>query len=204
MTTTLVLASSSPYRRALLQRLRLPFVCDSPQVDESPFAGENVTAMTQRLALAKARAVAVRHPSALIIGSDQACVRAGDSTPIGKPGTFGAAYEQLRAASGRSVSFHTALVLFDSRSGDYQCSDDIFTVGFRNLSDAEITRYLQLEQPFDCAGSFKAEGLGISLFSTLTGSDFNSLIGLPLLSLCTLLRAAGMDPLQPTTSAPVV
>lgn len=195
MTSRLVLASSSPYRRELLQRLRLPFVCDSPHIDETPQPGEDVTALTRRLALAKAQAVAARHPAALVIGSDQACVRDGDPTPIGKPGGFAAAFQQLQACSGRRVSFHTALVLLDSRTGEHQSTDDVFTVVFRTLGDAEIRRYLELETPYDCAGSFKAEALGITLFAAMEGRDFHSLIGLPLISLCDLLRKAGMNPL---------
>lgn len=202
MQPALVLASSSRYRRDLLQRLQLPFSWDSPDIDETPQPAETIEAMTQRLALAKARAVAVRHPGALIIGSDQACHREGETTIVGKSGNFDNAFRQLRACSGRSVHFHTALVLFDGRSGTYRATHDIYTVQFRVLSDAEISRYLALEQPFDCAGSFKAEALGISLFSAMHGKDFHSLIGLPLISLCDLLRQAGLDPLGPAAALP--
>ncbi|HTQ99216.1 MAG TPA: Maf family nucleotide pyrophosphatase [Candidatus Acidoferrum sp.] len=195
MSLPLILASSSPYRRALLERLRLPFGCERPDVDETPLPGEAVQTMTARLALAKARAVATRHPQAWIIGSDQACVRDDDATIIGKPGSFDNAVVQLRACSGRSVNFHTALVLFNSETGRHLHSHDVYQVRFRQLADAEITRYLQLEQPYDCAGSFKAESLGIALFDSMEGNDFHSLIGLPLISLCRLLRQAGFDPL---------
>lgn len=195
MKPTLVLASSSRYRRALLERLQLPFGWDSPDIDETPLPGEAIEAMTQRLALAKARAAALRHPDSLIIGSDQACQRQGDNSIIGKGGNFDGAFGQLRASSGRTVDFHTALVLLDARSGAFRTSHDIYSVQFRPLADGEITRYLQIEQPYDCAGSFKAEGLGIALFSSMHGNDFHSLIGLPLISLCTLLREAGLDPL---------
>jgi septum formation protein len=204
MTTRLVLASSSPYRRELLQRLRLPFICDSPHIDETPLPGEDVISLTRRLALAKARAVAARHPGALIIGSDQACVRDDNPAPIGKPGDFATALQQLQACSGRRVSFHTALVLLDSTTGLHQSADDVFAVVFRNLREREIRRYLELEEPYDCAGSFKAEALGITLFAAMEGRDFHSLIGLPLISLCDLLRQAGMDPLQPASNASVV
>ena len=197
MTLPLVLASSSPYRRLLLQRLQLPFACASPDVDETPLADENIEAMTLRLATAKARALAARHPQALIIGSDQACLRAGDHRIIGKPGNFEAARQQLLACSRQSVCFHTSLVLLNSSTGTVQSSHDVFIVHFRQLSDAEICRYLQLEQPYDCAGSFKAEGLGIALFERMEGKDFHSLIRLPLISLCHLLRHNGLDPLAP-------
>lgn len=196
----LVLASSSPYRRTLLEQLRLPFVCASPDIDERPLPGETVGALVERLALAKARVLAATYPEALIIGSDQAC--AFDSRILGKPGNFANAKAQLLACSGRSVVFHTGLALFDARNHIWQHSLDTYTVQFRKLSEAEIVYYLEQEQPFDCAGSFKVEGLGITLFSTLEGRDFNSLIGLPLLSLCAMLRKAGLNPLVPESSAP--
>lgn len=196
MKLPLILASSSRYRRVLLERLQLPFTCDSPAIDETPLPGETVQALTARLALAKAQAVAVRHPAAWIIGSDQACVRDGDAMPIGKPGAFAAARQQLLACSGRHVEFHTALVLLNSQSGAALTSNDIYRVRFRQLSEREITHYLQREEPYDCAGSFKAEGLGITLFDGMEGNDFHSLIGLPMISLCRLLRQAGLDPLD--------
>lgn len=189
----LVLASSSRYRRALLERLRLPFACASPDVDETPLPGEPVDALVARLALAKARAPAPRFPDALIIGSDQAC--AIDGRILGKPGDAAPARAQLRACSGRRVTFHTGLVLYDTRNDTWQHAVDTFAVQFRDLMDDEIARYVELEQPFDCAGSFKVEGLGIALFDALDGSDYNSLIGLPLIRLCDMLRAAGVDPL---------
>jgi len=200
MLPRLVLASSSRYRRELLQRLQLPFTCDSPDIDETPLPGEAIDTMTQRLALAKARAVAERHAGALVIGSDQACQRDGEMSIVGKSYNFDNAFCQLRASSGRRVDFHTALVLFDGRSGLHHASHDIYSVQFRQLTDAEIRRYLEIEQPFDCAGSFKAEALGISLFSAMQGKDFHSLIGLPLISLCELLRQAGLDPLATDAS----
>lgn len=189
----LVLASSSRYRRALLERLRLPFVCASPDVDETPLPGEPVDALVARLALNKARALAARFPDALIIGSDQAC--ALDAEILGKPGDAMRACAQLRACSGRRVTFYTGLVLYDTRSDAWQYGVDTFSVQFRELDADAIARYVDREQPFDCAGSFKVEGLGIALFSALDGSDYNSLIGLPLIRLCAMLRAAGIDPL---------
>lgn len=196
----LVLASSSRYRRALLEQLRLPFICASPNVDECPQPHETVTALVARLALAKARALAATFPEALIIGSDQAC--ALDGHILGKPGHAQGAIAQLRACRGRRVTFHTGLVLFDARTASLQESVDTYSVQFRDLADAEIARYVELEQPFDCAGSFRVEGLGITLFSALEGKDFNSLIGLPLLSLCEMLRKAGLNPLAPAPAGP--
>jgi MAF protein len=196
----LVLASSSRYRRALLEQLRLPFTCASPDIDETPLPDETVPTLVARLALAKARALAARFPDSLIIGSDQAC--ALDGRILGKPRHAENARAQLQACSGRRVTFHTGLVLYDTRNADFQRSIDTYTVHFRDLSAAEIARYVELEQPFDCAGSFKVEGLGITLFSALEGSDFNSLIGLPLLSLCAMLRTAGLNPLAPVSAGP--
>jgi MAF protein len=196
----LVLASSSRYRRALLEQLRLPFVCASPHVDETPLTGEAVPALVERLSLAKARALAGTFRDALIIGSDQAC--ALDGRILGKPGDAGTARAQLQACSGRRVTFYTGLVLYDTRDGACQHSVDTFSVQFRDLPAAEIARYVDVEQPLDCAGSFKVEGLGITLFSALEGNDFNSLIGLPLLSLCAMLRRAGLNPLAPECAAP--
>jgi MAF protein len=197
----LVLASSSRYRRALLEQLRMPFVCASPDIDETPLPGETVDALVARLALAKARVLSGSFPDALIIGSDQACEL--DGHILGKPGTAARAQAQLRACSGRELRFHTGLVLYDAHNGCWQHGIDTYTVRFRDLSDAEIAWYVEQEQPLDCAGSFKVEGLGIALFSALEGQDFNSLIGLPLLSLCAMLRKAGLNPLAPGSSMPV-
>lgn len=196
----LVLASSSRYRRALLEQLRLPFTAASPDVDETPLPGETVAMLVERLALAKARALAARFPDALIIGSDQACEL--DGRILGKPGNAANGRAQLQACSGRRVTFHTGLVLYASADGSWQHCVDTYTVQFRELSPAEIARYVELEQPFDCAGSFKVEGLGIALFSALEGKDYNSLIGLPLLRLCDMLRAAGLNPLAPVSARP--
>lgn len=195
----LVLASSSPYRRALLARLALPFAAASPAVDETPLPGETAPEVVQRLALAKARALAAAWPAALIIGSDQVCEL--DGRIVGKPHDFGRARAQLAASSGRQVVFHTGLVLYDSRNATWQEAVERYTVTFRELEPAEIDHYLRSEQPYDCAGSFKVEGLGIALFSALEGGDYHSLIGLPLLRLCAMLRKAGLNPLLPV--APV-
>lgn len=187
----LVLASSSPYRRELLTRLRLPFTWDAPHIDESRRPDEGAEALVRRLSLEKAQALSTTHPKHLIIGSDQVAVL--DSQIIGKPHTLERAREQLMAASGNSVTFLTGLTLLNSATGQQQTDCIPFTVHFRRLSEAQIMRYLTAEQPFDCAGSFKAEGLGISLFRSTEGSDNNSLIGLPLIRLVDMLQASGID-----------
>jgi septum formation protein len=186
----LVLASSSVYRRQLLQRLELPFQHAAPEIDETPRIGESAVDLTQRLALSKAQALSQRFPQHLIIGSDQ--VLTLDGQPVSKPGDHGAACEQLRRCSGRSVEFVTSLCLLNSSSGRLQLASEPFTVVFRELSDETIERYLLREQPYDCAGSFKVEGLGIALFKALQGEDPNSLIGLPLIRLCDMLVAEGV------------
>ncbi len=187
----LVLASSSPYRRELLSRLRLPFTWSAPQIDESRHAGEEAEALVRRLSLEKAQALSASHPQHLIIGSDQVAVLG--TQILGKPHTLERAREQLLTASGNSVTFLTGLTLLDSATGQQQTDCVPFTVHFRTLSDAQIMRYLTAEQPFDCAGSFKAEGLGISLFRSTEGSDSNSLIGLPLIRLVDMLQARGIS-----------
>ncbi|QIE88770.1 septum formation inhibitor Maf [Pseudomonas nitroreducens] len=183
----LILASSSPYRRELLQRLRLPFECASPDVDETPLPGESAEQLVRRLAESKARTLAQQYPNHLIIGSDQAAVNG--SRILGKPHTIERATEQLKDASGKSVSFVTGLCLLNSQSGGAQVDCVPFTVHFRDLDEARIRRYLEIEQPFDCAGSFKAEGLGVSLFRATEGEDATSLIGLPLIRLVDMLLA---------------
>ncbi len=185
----LLLASGSPYRRALLERLELPFSWASPAVDETPLPGETPAELAGRLARAKALALSDRYADHLIIGSDQAA--ALDGRMLSKPGTFEAAQAQLRAASGRMVTFYTGLCLYDPRGDRASTAVEPFTVHFRQLQPDEIDRYLQREQPFDCAGSFKAEGLGITLFERLSGDDPNALTGLPLIRLVSLLRKAG-------------
>jgi len=187
----LVLASSSPYRRELLSRLRIPFTWSAPAIDESRQPNEDAHSLVRRLAEAKAQALSTTHPKHLIIGSDQVAVL--DRQILGKPHTFERALEQLQAASGNSVTFLTSLTLLNSESGLHQTDCIPFTVHFRELSEAQITRYLQAEQPYDCAGSFKAEGLGVSLFRHTEGSDANSLIGLPLIRLVDMLHDAGID-----------
>jgi septum formation protein len=186
----LVLGSTSPFRRALLERLQIPFTVDAPQTDEARLPGESADALVLRLAAAKARDVATRHPGALVIGSDQVAV-IGD-TITGKPGNRENAIAQLTAASGRAVVFHTGLCLVNGVSGRMQSTVEHFTVRFRSLDRGQIERYVEREQPFDCAGSFKSEGYGITLFSALEGRDPNCLIGLPLIRLIEMLSAEGI------------
>lgn len=189
----LLLASSSKYRRALLQQFGLPFDWASPDIDETPLDGESPEQLTARLALAKAQALAVQWPEHWIIGSDQVCVVNGQIT--GKPHTVEKAVAQLQACSGQRISFLTGLALVHPASGFVRVMVEPFYVQFRTLSDEEIRAYVALEQPLDCAGSFKVEGAGIQLFDRLEGRDFNSLIGLPMIALCDLLREAGINPL---------
>ncbi|WP_111656760.1 Maf family protein [Isoalcanivorax indicus] len=187
----LVLASSSPFRRSLLERLGLAFSCDSPDINEQAQPGETPQQLVLRLAREKAHAVAARHPDALIIGSDQVAVTP-EGQVLGKPGGREAAIEQLRASSGRSVTFLTGLCLLNAASGRHQSGCERFQVHFRTLRDAVIERYVDSEKPFNCAGSFKSEGLGIVLFKALEGRDPNALIGLPLIMLTDFLAAEGV------------
>lgn len=187
----LLLASSSTYRRDLLQRLHLPFDWASPDIDESRLRDEPAEALVRRLAAAKARALAATHPAHLIIGSDQVAVL-GERI-LGKPHTFERAREQLLAASGRAVTFLTGVALLNSATGQCQIDCVPFTVTLRELDSAQVERYLQAEQPYDCAGSFKAEGLGVSLFRETEGSDATSLIGLPLIRLVQMLEEEGIS-----------
>lgn len=191
MDKVLVLGSTSPFRRELLEKLGLPFVCDKPEVDETALEGETAQALVGRLSEAKARAVAERHPNALIIGSDQVAVVNG--AILGKPHTHEKAVAQLKAASGEVVTFYTGLTLLNSATGQAQTLVEPFEVAFKALTDAQIEGYLKAEQPYNCAGSFKSEGLGIMLFDRLTGRDPNALIGLPLISLGELLANEGVD-----------
>lgn len=187
----LVLGSTSPFRRELLGRLGVSFLTDSPEIDETNLPGESPEALVARLAEAKARAVGRRHGDALVIGSDQvACI---DGNIVGKPGNRENAIRQLADAAGKSVCFHTGLSLFNSASGRAQTLVEPYTVHFRELSRSEIERYVDREQPFNCAGSFKSEGYGITLFSQLEGRDPNTLIGLPLIALVEMLRNEGID-----------
>ncbi|WP_323844453.1 nucleoside triphosphate pyrophosphatase [Microbulbifer magnicolonia] len=193
MARPLILASSSPYRSALLKQLRIPFECAPAHINEEAMPGEQPIALARRLSQEKAQALSPRYPDALIIGSDQVAECGGRA--LGKPGTPERAAAQLRASSGRAVHFHSGICLLDAASGKQRTAVETFTVHFRKLSDRQIRRYLELETPYDCAGSFKAEGLGIVLFEKMEGSDLNSLIGLPLIRLVDLLLEFGIDPL---------
>jgi septum formation protein len=184
----LILASTSSYRRALLERLGLRFETARPEVDETAAPGERSQVLVRRLAAAKAHAIAVQHPDAWVIGSDQ--VAELDDRLLGKPGSRPAAIAQLTAMSGHAVRFATAVSL--QRAGEPErCALDITVVRFRSLTSAEIERYVDLEQPYDCAGSFKAEALGITLFNAIESTDPTSLIGLPLIATASLLREVG-------------
>ncbi|HEK1686306.1 TPA: septum formation inhibitor Maf [Pseudomonas putida] len=187
----LLLASSSPYRRELLQRLRLPFTWASPDIDEGRNAEEPATELVRRLARQKAEALANSHSQHLIIGSDQVAVL-GEQI-LGKPHTFERACEQLLAASGQQVTFLTGLALLNSSTGQCQVDCIPFTVTLRELDRERVERYVQAEQPLDCAGSFKAEGLGVTLFQSTHGCDATSLIGLPLIRLVDMLHAEGVQ-----------
>jgi septum formation protein len=193
--TRLILASTSPYRRELLQRLRLPFEVMAPGVDEAPLAGETPVALAIRLALAKAQAVAVATQSsdAVVIGSDQ--VAELDGQAIGKPGSHQHALEQLIKMSGRRVVFHTAVAVVRHERGFERALLAPVTVHFRALRTEDIERYLQLDTPYDCAGSAKSEALGVALLASIESDDPTALIGLPLIRTCALLREAGLDPL---------
>ena len=189
----LILASTSRYRRELLQRLRLPFDVRSPEVDESPLPGETPLALAQRLAMAKACAVAAHDADAIVIGSDQ--VADLDGQAIGKPGSHERAVAQLRAMRGRHVVFQTAVAVVRPSIGFARGALTPVSVHFRDLTDGEIEHYLRAEQPYDCAGSAKCETLGIALTSSIASDDPTALVGLPLIRTCELLRAAGLDPL---------
>ncbi len=190
----LILASTSRYRRELLSRLTADFTVESPEIDESANDGELPAELAQRLALEKAAAVAARFPEALVIGSDQSATIDGIE-PLGKPGGFDVARGQLRAASGRTMHFHTAIAAV--RTIDGFCEQALVgtRVRFRTLTDGEIDAYLHIEQPYDCAGSAKVEGLGIALLEAIEGDDPTALIGLPLIALTRMLRKAGLSPL---------
>ncbi len=187
----LVLASTSPYRRALLRRLGMPFSVAAPEIDEARLPGESPETMALRLAQAKALAVAPRFPGALVIGCDQVAVCAGQL--IGKPGGHDDAVRQLRFLSGRKADFHTSLCVHNTVTGKSSVRNVPCRVSFRRLDDAVIERYLRREPAYDCAGSAKAEGLGIALIERIEGEDPNALIGLPLIALVDLLREQGLD-----------
>jgi len=187
----IVLASTSKYRRELLARLGLPFEVAAPGVDETPLPHEAPEETSRRLAEAKARAVAERFPESIVIGSDQVAVL--DGLPLGKPGNHANALRQLKAMRGKEVVFHTALCLCHAASRRTQTRVVPYYVRFRDYSDADIERYLQREQPYDCAGSARCEGLGIVLIAEMRGSDPNALIGLPLIALTEMLAAQGVS-----------
>ena len=191
ITPTLILASTSAYRRALLERLRLPFEVVAPDVDETPLPGESPMLTALRLAASKAEAVVPAAAGALIIGSDQVAVL--DGQPLGKPGDHAAAVRQLQAMRGQRVVFHTALCLLNAASGRKQVENVPTSVFFRNFSDAQIEHYLRTEQPYDCAGSAKIEGLGIALVERIESDDPSALIGLPLMILATMLQSEGIE-----------
>lgn len=188
-TPQLVLGSTSRYRRELLERLGIPFDVAAPDCDETPLAGETAAATATRLARLKAQSLAVRFPAALIIGSDQVALL--DGVQLGKPGNFERAFAQLQAMRGRTVVFHTALALHNAASGNTQEVVVPWRVTMRDYDDGEITRYLEREQPYDCAGSAKTEGLGVAMIAAMEGSDPAAIIGLPLIELCRMLRAEG-------------
>lgn len=189
MTVPIVLGSTSRYRAELLRRLLADFTQAAPGVDEAALPDEAPAARALRLAIAKAEAVARTHPQALVIGSDQVAELGGHM--LDKPGTPERARQQLRASSGHAVHFHTALCLLDARTGARHAHVDLTRAVFRALDDGEIARYVEREQPLDCAGSFKCEALGISLFERIETDDPSALVGLPLIALARLLRAAG-------------
>ncbi|WP_312228559.1 nucleoside triphosphate pyrophosphatase [Pseudescherichia sp.] len=191
--SNIILASTSPYRRALLEKLGLAFECAAPGVDETPQPGEAPRHLVLRLAQAKAQSLAHRYPNHLIIGSDQVCVLDGEIA--GKPLTEEKAFQQLMKARGNIITFYTGLALYNSATGHLQTECEPFDVHFRRLSEQEITDYLRKERPLNCAGSFKSEGLGIALFDRLEGRDPNTLVGLPLIALCQMLRREHANPL---------
>ncbi len=187
----IVLGSTSVYRRAILEKLHLPFQTAAPNIDETRLADESAEDMVKRLSLQKAQAIVASHSEALIIGSDQCAVL--DEQILGKPGDHENAVAQLTASSNRTVHFLTGLCLYDARNGDYQLDCIPYEVAFRALTADEIEAYLRQEQPYNCAGSFKSEGFGISLFKHMRGDDPNALIGLPLIRLAEMLRQHGFS-----------
>jgi len=190
----IVLGSTSPFRKALLQRLQIDFTCDSPNVDETPLENEKVEDMVVRLAIAKAQAISNRHPNTLIIGSDQSAVLDGEK--LNKPGNFENAFAQLSRASGKKIIFQTGLCLLNTKTGQLQTACVPYTVVFKTLTPSMIENYLHKEEPYNCAGSFKSEALGIALFERFEGSDPNALIGLPLIELVNFLDNEGFSILE--------
>ncbi|TWX71759.1 septum formation inhibitor Maf [Colwellia demingiae] len=188
---TLVLGSTSPFRKTILEKLQLPFYCAKPNIDETEKKDESPQALVERLAIEKAKAVSSEYPNALIIGSDQVAVC--EEEILGKPHNFDNAVVQLSKFSGKSITFYTGLCVYDSEKDKTIALVEPFTVHFNQLSQKDIANYLNAEQPYNCAGSFKSEGLGICLFSKLEGDDPNTLIGLPLIKLVELLKQHGID-----------
>lgn len=192
----ILLASSSPYRRQLLEKIGLSFSCESPDIDETPNEQESVQEMVERLSFQKAQALVNKHPNKIIIASDQSASL--NNQTLGKPGNFENAFAQLKAQQGQVIFFYTGLVVYNPQNQTYLNALDITKVYFRELSDQQIRNYLLIEQPYDCAGSFKSEGLGITLFSKIENQDPNALIGLPLIELVSLLSKIGLSlPLEP-------
>ncbi len=189
----IVLSSTSVYRRLLLEKLGLAFSCAAPNIDESPLENENPEQLVMRLSQEKARALQANYPCHLIIASDQVCVLGDEIT--GKPHNFDNALLQLKKASGKCVTFYTGITLLNSKTGIVDTRCELFHVYFRHLTETEIIHYLNKEKPFNCAGSFKSEGLGITLFEKLSGKDPNTLIGLPLITLTEMLIRQGINPL---------
>ena len=186
----LILGSSSPYRRELLERLRIPFSVVSPKIDETPQSGETPPETALRLALEKARYIAQSHPNALIIGADQVATVNGEQ--VGKAGGFDKALTQLQMMRGKTALFHSALCLYDARNDTYQLENIITQTTFRDLPDDDLAAYLRIEQPYDCAGSAKVEALGITILEKVESDDPTALVGLPLIALTGMLRAAGV------------
>lgn len=190
VTQPLILASSSPWRRELLERLAIPFDTVAPEIDETPKAGETPQQLVERLSIEKARAVASEQPDALVIGSDQVAVHGNKI--VGKPHTHDNAVQQLREASGKNITLYTGLALINGRSGHIQSEVVPYRVVFRELTDEQIESYLHKEQPYKCAGSVKSEGLGIALLERFEGDDPNTLVGLPLIRLIRMLENEGI------------
>ena len=189
----LILASTSPYRRALLEKLGVEFICAAPDTDETPKDGESATDLVQRLAQEKAHSLSEKFPNHFIIGSDQVCVI--DGKIVGKPASIENAHQQLRAASGKVITFYTGLCVLNSHTMQKEIICEPFHVHFRRLTDDEINAYIKLEMPLYCAGSFMCEGAGILLFSQLEGRDPNALVGLPLIALNEILLKFGYNAL---------
>lgn len=190
MPRSIVLGSTSPFRKELMDKLHIAYSTAAPNIDETPLSSESPEDMVLRLSLEKAKAVAEDNSDALIIGSDQCAVL--DNLVMGKPGTHEKAIEQLRNSSGKTVSFLTGLCVYDAKDKTYQVECVPFEVGFRDLTDTEIDNYLRIEEPYNCAGSFKSEALGVTLFNKMQGEDPSALIGLPLITLCGMLRNKGV------------